>query len=125
MILAMLAIGGAVAFFALRRPVDQKAAFASQAQEPVTTRPSATATPPVPTAPAVSPDSGGGLVFEEVKDTPQAKGPAARPAHRPTWRPPAVAAAKPAPSAKPQVMPAAAAPPKSGFVPPPVTNPGF
>jgi eukaryotic-like serine/threonine-protein kinase len=124
MIAAMLAIGGAVAFFALRRPVDQKSAFASQPQEPVATQPSATATPPAPTAPPANPDSGGGLVFEEVKDAPQGKSPAARPGHRPQWRPP-VAAAKPAPSAKPAVTTVAAPQPKSGFVPPPVTNPGF
>jgi len=124
MILGTLAIGAAVAFFASRRPVDQKAAFASQPQDPVATQPSAMAPPPLPIAHAAEPDAGG-LVFEPVKDTTPAKGPAARPGHRPAWRPPVTAVAKPAPSAKPPVATAAAPPQKSGFIPPPVTNPGF
>jgi serine/threonine-protein kinase len=123
MLAATVAIGAAVWFFAFRRPAEQKAAYLSQPQELVAAKPSATAVP-VATAVPAEPDSGG-LVFEAVKETPQAKVPVARPGHRPVWRPPAVAAApKPQPSAKPQVT-TTTAPPKSGFVPPPVTNPGF
>jgi hypothetical protein len=99
----------------------------SQPRDPIAAQPSAAeAPPPPPAVPAAAPDSGG-LVFEPVKEaTAPGKGTAVHPGHRPAWRPPVTAAAKPVATAKPAVTTAAAAqPPKSGFVPPPVTNPGF
>lgn len=125
MIAAALATSAAIGFFAFRRPVEQKAAYFSQPRDPVAVQPSATAAPvPTPAVPAAAPDSGG-LIFEPVKETLAGKGAAAHPGHRPAWRPPVAAAAKAAPSAKPAVTTAAAPAPKNGFVPPPVTNPGF
>jgi eukaryotic-like serine/threonine-protein kinase len=117
---AALALG-AVAFFALRRPAEQKAEYLAQPQEPAATQPSAQVAPPSTAAPAAQ-DSG--LVFEPVHETTTTAKPVRRPGH--AWRPPppTPVAAKPPPAEKPPVPPT---PPNrsNGFVPPPVTNPGF
>jgi hypothetical protein len=120
---ALLAVGGTVAFFALRKPPEPKAEVLAQPQV-AAAQPSPPVTPPpIATAP-LAPDSG--LVFEAVHETAAAT---AKPSHHPghAWHPPpTTAAVKPPASAKPPVAAAPTQPNRSGgFVPPPVTNPGF
>lgn len=122
MLAATVALGASVAFFAFRKPPVQKAEYLAQPREPATPQPSAVRVQPPPASPVAEQDSGG-LVFEAVHETPPPK-PRAHAGH--VWRPPAAPVAQKAqPSAKPPAPAAPTAVTKGGFVPPPVTNPGF